>query len=40
MHGFVENYKILNTPAFSGTTIDTTQAKYTPSPDGGDTRTM
>ena len=28
-------YKILNTPP-SGTTIDTTQAKYTPSPDGGD----
>ena len=29
-------YKILNTPP-SGTTIDTTQAKYTPDPDGGDT---
>ena len=28
-------YKILNTPP-SGTTIDTTQAKYTPAPDGGD----
>jgi hypothetical protein len=28
-------YKILNTPP-SGTTIDTTQAKYTPDPDGGD----
>ena len=28
-------YKILNTPP-SGTTVDTTQAKYTPAPDGGD----